>query len=273
MALNAAQVKAKARMAVKRREELIEQEEIEGGEINLIPYLDIVTNLMLFLLASVSAGLVLGQLNTTLPDKGPPAASMNNQNPDENPDDKPLKLVVSVLKDKVVLWSITQLEGTIKEPKLVLPLSGQDGSPCDDTFQCQSNYCSKEHACAANPDPNVAPSPVFDYRALNDALVEIATRRYQGKKRKLPTYQAILMADGTTPYATIVSIMDAMRCRFPTKDKKAPVDCYFPTADEYMRKAAEPIDKESRVFDTDRVDYDPSTYALFPDILFSTGFE
>ena len=31
-----------------------EQEEIEGGEINLIPYLDIVTNLMLFLLASMT---------------------------------------------------------------------------------------------------------------------------------------------------------------------------------------------------------------------------
>ena len=70
--MNAAQVRAKARIAVERREEQIEAEEIEGGEINLIPYLDIVTNLMLFLLASISTGLVMGQINTTLPDQGDP---------------------------------------------------------------------------------------------------------------------------------------------------------------------------------------------------------
>ena len=56
----AQQVRSKQRFAIKRREEAIEQDEIEGGEINLIPYLDIVTNLMLFLLASVSAGVILG---------------------------------------------------------------------------------------------------------------------------------------------------------------------------------------------------------------------
>ena len=41
-------------------------EEMENGELNLIPYLDIVTNLTLFLLATVSAGLILVQIDTTL---------------------------------------------------------------------------------------------------------------------------------------------------------------------------------------------------------------
>ena len=63
------QVRSKSRFAVRRREEDVEEEEIQSGEINLIPYLDIVTNLMLFLLASVSAGILLGQLNTMLPDR------------------------------------------------------------------------------------------------------------------------------------------------------------------------------------------------------------
>ena len=57
--MNAAQVKAKARMAVKRREEHVEDEEMESGELNLVPYLDIVTNIMLFLLATVTSGLIL----------------------------------------------------------------------------------------------------------------------------------------------------------------------------------------------------------------------
>ena len=76
--MNLAKAHQKARMAMRRREEQIEQEELEGGEINLIPYLDIVTNLMLFLLASISAGLVLGQINTTLPDRGPKPDAMQN---------------------------------------------------------------------------------------------------------------------------------------------------------------------------------------------------
>jgi hypothetical protein len=47
-AVNAAQVRARARMAMRAREEEIEQDEIEGGELNLVPYLDIITNVVLF---------------------------------------------------------------------------------------------------------------------------------------------------------------------------------------------------------------------------------
>jgi biopolymer transport protein ExbD len=273
MALNAAQVKAKARIAVKRREELIEQEEIEGGEINLIPYLDIVTNLMLFLLASISAGLILGQLNTTLPDQGPAAASMANDDPNENPDDKPLKLVVSVLKDKITLWSITELEGKLKEPKIELPLTGKVGDACSASFECGSNTCKGtlgKATCIANPD-GLPDAPVFEYRKLNDALYEIASRRYKDKSRKLKTYQAILMADGTIPYGTIISVMDAMRCKMPAPGALG--DCYFPSADEAVKKLVDPMDATSRLYDPDRVPYDPDKMALFHDILFSSGFE
>jgi biopolymer transport protein ExbD len=273
MALNAAQVKAKSRIAVKRREEMIEQEEIEGGEINLIPYLDIVTNLMLFLLASISAGLILGQLNTTLPDQGPAAASMANDDPNENPDDKPLKLVVSVLKDKITLWSITEIEGKLKEPKIELPLTGKVGNPCTASFECGSNTCkgpASNGVCAVNPD-GLPDAPVFDYRKLNDTLFEIAFRHYNGKKRKLKTYQAILMADGTIPYGTIISVMDAMRCKMPPPG--VPGDCWFPSTDEPIKKIPEGIDAPSRLYDADRVAYDPTKMALFHDILFSSGFE
>src|SRR5450432_3650180 len=102
MQFSAQRVRAKTRAAIKKREDQIEQEEIESGELNLIPYLDMVTNLMLFLLASVSAGLILVQIDTTLPDKAPPSTS-TTVTPATNPDDQPLKLVVSVTRDKVLL--------------------------------------------------------------------------------------------------------------------------------------------------------------------------
>ena len=147
---SAQRVRSKTRAAVKRREDIVEQEELEGGELNLIPYLDIVTNLMLFLLASVSAGMILGQINTMLPDQAP-ASTANQQNPSTNPDDQPLKLVVSVTKEQIILWSISQREGTLQKPRLVLPRIGLDGQTCDGGYMCESGWCDrKEYVCAEN---------------------------------------------------------------------------------------------------------------------------
>jgi biopolymer transport protein ExbD len=269
--LSAHQVRSKTRLAVKRREDTVEQEEIESGELNLIPYLDIVTNLMLFLLASVTAGIILGQINTTLPDKGPPAASSSDVKPDQSPDEQPLKLVVSVQRDKLLLWSISGLEGTLQQPKLSLPRSGVAGERCDGGYMCESNTCESGKGVCKD-DPNVSPTPVFDYRKLNDALYAIARDRYRGKKRAPVTYQAILMADRDIPYGTIISLMGAMRCKMPALGKD-PGPCFLPSAADAMHTAANPIDDVSFLYDTTRADYDPDKFGLFPDIVFSTGFE
>src|SRR5678810_304522 len=107
MDLSAQRVRSKTRNAVRRREDLIEQDEIESGELNLIPYLDMVTNLMLFLLASISAGIIFTQIDTVLPDHTDAAPVAN---PNENPDDQKLELFVSITRDKMILWSRTGLE-------------------------------------------------------------------------------------------------------------------------------------------------------------------
>lgn len=244
--MNAAQVRSKARTAMKRREEEVEQEEIEGGEINLIPYLDIVTNLMLFLLASITAGLILGQLNTTLPDQGPTQAAMADNQPEKSPDDQPLKLVVSVTKEQIILWSITGLEGTLEQPAARIPRVADVGTE--------------------------KPIPAFNYKQLNDTLVDIAKRRWLGKKRTLPTFQAILQADGDIPYGTIIAIMDAMRCKLPAPNEPAQA-CLFPSEDPAIKQMAEPVDTLSGLYDLERVSYNPEEHALFHDILFSSGFE
>src|SRR5215813_4839191 len=123
--LSAQRVRSKTRNAVRRREDQIEQDEIESGELNLIPYLDMVTNLMLFLLFSISAGIIFTQIDTSLPDRAPAPVTQPNQN--QNPDEQPLKLVVSVTRDRIMLWSISQLEGTLTAPKATFPRTGRDG--------------------------------------------------------------------------------------------------------------------------------------------------
>jgi biopolymer transport protein TolR len=269
MLYSAQRVRSKSRSAVRRREDTIEQEEMESGELNLIPYLDMVTNLMLFLLASVSAGLILVQLDTTLPDKAtaPPTTAST---PSTNPDEQPLKLVVSITRDRMLLWSISGLEGTLKEPKQAFPRTGREGESCDGAYMCETNSCdSQTQKCVASKDE---PAPVFDYRAFNNALFEIASRRYTGKPRKPETYQMILMADESTPYSTIVSVMSAMRCKLPDFGKEV-VGCALPTEDAALKKAPNPIAPDGKLYDTSRAAYDPKKMALFHDILFSSGFE
>jgi biopolymer transport protein ExbD len=267
--LSAQRVRSKARTAVRRREDQVEQEEIESGELNLIPYLDIVTNLMLFLLFSISAGIIFTQIDTSLPDKAPAATTTTNTN--TNPDDQPLKLVVSITRDRLMLWSISGLEGTLAAPKATFPRTGRDGDPCDGAYMCESNYCSHQQKCAPSPAKEV-PLPVFDYRGLSNALFEIASRRYTGKQRKADTYQIILMADGAIPYNTIASVMASMRCKMP-EFGKATDGCGLPTEDPELKKAKDPFSPDKRLYDTTRATYDPKTMALFSDILFSSGFE
>jgi biopolymer transport protein ExbD len=270
--LSAQRVRSKTRNAIRRREDQIEQDEIESGELNLIPYLDMVTNLMLFLLASVSAGVVFTQLDTQLPDKAPPASSITN--PSTNPDDQPLKLIVSITRDRMVLWSISGLEGTLSQPHAVFQRTGRDKEPCDGNYMCESGYCSETRECGMAPPAQAqpVPTPVFDFRGLSNSLFEIANRRYTGKQRKQETYQIILQADGAIPYNTIASTMAAMRCRMPDFGKE-PVGCAMPTDDPDLHKAKDPISPDKTLYDTTRASYDPKTMALFSDILFSSGFE
>jgi biopolymer transport protein TolR len=229
--MNAAQVRAKARKAVARREEEVEQEEIEGGEINLIPYLDIVTVLMLFILSITSAGFVLGQIDTTLPDhiradQAKPASPKEDL-------DREIQPVVSVTPKGMILWSISGLEGTLQEPKATFErLPGAAGE-----------------------------APRYDYQRLNDALYEIASRRWKGKPRPLRSYEIILQADGDIPYETVIAVMDAMRRKLPAR------------AGDPMPKVSRP---ETALQGKERVpieNYDPDEHLLFPDILFSLGFE
>jgi biopolymer transport protein ExbD len=69
-----------------------EEIEEEAGELNLVPYMDIVTNIIIFLLASVVNQVGLGNVNVTVPT----LSSGGGASSDDQPDKKPLNLTVSV---------------------------------------------------------------------------------------------------------------------------------------------------------------------------------
>ena len=64
--MTAGRVRAKMR---KMREDF-EDEEMENGELNLVPYLDIVTNVIMFLMMTTSFAAALADINVTSPTSG-----------------------------------------------------------------------------------------------------------------------------------------------------------------------------------------------------------
>jgi biopolymer transport protein ExbD len=197
--MNAAQVRAKARMAVKRREEEIETDEIESGELNLVPYLDIVTNVMLFLLATITSGLLIGTINSALPEyaQGPGGNG-------DTPDETPIQLVVAVGKSEVKMFSLSGMEGTLEAPKVKVPA--------------------------------ITPGMKYDFTKITEAATEIVNTRWKGLRilnmddannprcldaegksaplnacRPKGAIEVILMVDGEIPYDVVIGAMDSLR--------------------------------------------------------------
>jgi len=77
---------------MRRMKDHNEELEDEVGEINLVPYMDIVTNIIIFLLASVVNQVALGNVNVSVPT----LASGGGASSDETPEKPPLNLTVSV---------------------------------------------------------------------------------------------------------------------------------------------------------------------------------
>jgi biopolymer transport protein ExbD len=77
------------------RRKLKPREEDEMGELNIVPYLDILMNLIIFMLLSINGLATLGILNVSAPSYGGQSAAVA---PQENPDEP--RLVLSVLISK-----------------------------------------------------------------------------------------------------------------------------------------------------------------------------
>ena len=84
--------RGQVRAAMRRMRDHNEEIEEETGEINLVPYMDIVTNIIIFLLASVVNQVSLGNVNVTVPSLQSAGASAV----DEPPPKPPLNLTVTV---------------------------------------------------------------------------------------------------------------------------------------------------------------------------------
>ena len=85
--------RSQVRAAMRRMRDHVEEIEEEAGELNLVPYMDIVTNIIIFLLASVVNQVALGNINVSSPTI---QAGGGPSDQDTPPDKPPLNLTITV---------------------------------------------------------------------------------------------------------------------------------------------------------------------------------
>ena len=95
--------------------------------------------------------------------------------PSSHPDDQPLGLFVTIRKDKLFVWSISKLEGSLATPRFSSSLGG-------DAIE-----------------------------RLNGDLHDIVKRRWGGKPRPPRSTEIVIQADGAIPLQTVAEVIGAVR--------------------------------------------------------------
>ena len=169
-------------MAYFSKRKLKPKEEEEMGELNIVPYLDILMNLIIFMLLSMTGLATFGIVNINAPSYS--AGGGSGATPDEKP---PLLLTVAVSSKGFFLAATGG----------VLPFAQEAAS-------------GAAPAGDAPPTVPVKANGEYDYAMLTERMKQI--------KASFPTEtKVILAADAQIPYEVVVATLDATR---ETADRK-----------------------------------------------------
>lgn len=148
------------------------KEEEEAGELNIVPYLDILMNLIIFMLLSMTGLATFGILNVNAPNYGGPSAGAGDNQ------DKPLLLTVAIAKDGFYVAATGGVLPGQTEPTTAVPGQGA---------------------------PTVAKKGAdYDYAGLTEKMKEIKTA--------FPAETKVIIAgEVDTTYEVLVGTMDATR--------------------------------------------------------------
>jgi biopolymer transport protein TolR len=155
-------------------------EEVEMGELNIVPYLDIMVNLIMFLLITQATMVALGVINVTAPTYATAGVSSSTR---KDPRTE-LRLTVGVALDGFYIAAKGGVLGQEVEPEKV--------------------EVTPDGVQRATPTVPLGPDGKHNYKALTQKLRTIKT--------VFPQAQAVyLAADQNIPYDVIVKTLDASR--------------------------------------------------------------
>lgn len=193
--MNTAQVKAKCR----RLRSVQEEEEEVSGELNVIPYLDVVTNVVMFLLASMTTyQLTFGNLNITSPSRSDQPGAGSESEPKEE-----LNLSVFVTEGG---FTIAARGGQLVNPRTnttptieTRPVTDAErGTRSAEMKAGKGTWCPEELQLE------------WDYPALSKKLAEFKYGPQANEDFKKET-KVILTANPGICYNILVRTMDAVR--------------------------------------------------------------
>lgn len=218
---------AKVRAKIRRQTAEIEEAEHEGGEINLVPYLDIVTNTVIFMLATSASAVLLANINVSAPRYSTPSAA-SAAGPDDQKPEKKLNLTIAVSNKGFIIAGAggvidakqaqEELRKSFSTNAYVAKRLAQPASEGElPSIRCKSAL--KAERCPAyltkkkNTKLNIVEDywvDQYDYKLLTLILKSI-------KKQFSHERQVILSADRSIPYQIVVKTMDKVRGKSTTK--------------------------------------------------------
>lgn len=157
--------------------------EEEAGELNIVPYLDIVVNLIMFLLVAQATMVALGVIDVTAPTYNAPGEGA--QKPPDDPNKKDLTLTIGIAREG---FFVAAKGGVLpgEEPE------DPNAPPTPDNVTRRPPTIPKK------------PDGTYDYVALTQKLRSIKT--------VFPDSHALyLAADGDIAYEVLVKTLDATR--------------------------------------------------------------
>ncbi|HEX5752147.1 MAG TPA: biopolymer transporter ExbD [Archangium sp.] len=160
------------------RRKLKPREEEEMGELNIVPYLDILMNLILFMLLSINGLAAFGIVNVSAPSYGGPSTSVA---PQENPDQPRLVLSVLISKKGHFINSENAILGQDGAPTVPL---GADGSY--DYASLNAQMVKIKSAFPTETKVIVAADPEIPYDTLIQTMDAIRETRERPHRELFP---------------------------------------------------------------------------------------
>ncbi len=161
--------------------------------LNITPYLDIVTSIMLFIMVSTTGLAQIGVINVNAPRYADPLDAGSAQQDDNKEPEKKLNLTVGITYEGLFIAGVGGVMGNVTEgeeeeaKKPTLPLLLRDPI-CRD-------------AMSKNIPP---PAHCYDYKRLTKEMLRI--------KQEFPKESKIIIyAQPDVPYGILVNVMDATR--------------------------------------------------------------
>lgn len=165
---------------VRKKRVKASHEDVEGGELNIVPYLDIVVNLIMFILVAQATMVALGVIDVTAPTYATLAPG-----PAPTPDPaKDLKLTIGIAKEGYFI-------------------AGK-GAVLGDEAAGAGTELTPDNVTKRPPTIPLRADGTYDYPALTQKLRQIKTLYPDAK-------EVFLAADAAVPYEVIVKTLDHSR--------------------------------------------------------------